>query len=108
MKKNINILFAPIVILFSGCACLELPDMGMNTIEPIAVEKKVQYVNKPEMIQKLDKVNECKSCKLAAEKKVMPKCSETVNTVIYRASCSDTCGFPVSVRVPSNCQGSLQ
>jgi len=97
MKKNINILFAPIVILFSGCACLELPDMGMNTIEPIAVEKKVQYVNKPEMIQKLDKVNECKSCKLAAEKKV-----------IYRASCSDTCGFPVSVRVPSNCQGSLQ
>jgi len=90
MKKGMIILFASFMVLLSGCIRIE--------IEPEKSEPAPVVQIEPAMAV------ECKTC-IEKENK---NCAQEVNTVVYKSSCNETCGFPVSVRVPSNCKGSMQ
>jgi len=79
-------------ILLSGCISIEL-EPKKNDPSPIV---QMQTAKPP--------IVECKTC---ADRETK-NCAEEVDTVVYRASCTETCGFPVSVRVPSNCKGDMQ
>ena len=104
MKKSISIIFVSCLILLSGCSCKWNPDS--NKLRPVAVEQVVPAKPAKNVMVEDVEIEECKSC--AVKQKATPNCAETVNTMVYRASCTHTCGFPVSVRVPSNCKGSMQ
>ena len=98
MKKGINILLASFILSLSGCA-IKFERVGAEP-EPIVKVAPIKEV-KPA-------VPECKTCTSnTVKKKALRNCSETVRTIVYKETCTQNCGFPVSVRVPTNCKGSM-
>lgn len=100
MKKGINILFVSLVALTLSSSALEARTQQEGTPNSIT---KAKTQAAPVAVKKAP-TNRCTNC---SDNDNIKRCAETVNTVVYRDSCGSGCGFPVSVRVPSNCRGSM-
>jgi len=87
MKKSISILIATFVILLSGCTFPEIANVETPMLDAQA------------------EIKACPTCEMAAAEK--PACAEQVQNIVYKGSCATNCGFPVTVRIPSDCKGDI-
>ncbi len=111
MKKGMNILFVSLVVALLSSSALEAREA--QTGAPTTTVK-TQTAPAPTPVQKVKRraSGKCTNCANSNmsntySETTLKACAEKVKTVVYRDSCGNGCGFPVSVRVPSNCRGNI-
>ena len=109
MKKNINVFFASIIALSLGFAQAQAKEEKLEA--PVKIKEVAKGKTTPapavQTVVKPMAKPACKVCNKEEKPKTISNCTKKVNTIVYKGSCNENCGFPVTVRVPTNCKGSM-
>ena len=111
MKKGMNILFVSLVAALLSSSALEAREAQTGTPTTITKTQVAPVIAPVKKVKRRasGKCTNCANSNMSNTYSEAPikRCAEKVKTVVYRDSCGNGCGFPVSVRVPSNCRGNI-
>jgi len=106
MKKSLLILTLSLIVVASGYA---------KTVEPVVVAEVAKATasawesgsdsqeNEAHAEESTHVESVCNTCTPEIEEKVPVNCAKDVKTVRYTDKCTHGCGFPITVRVESDC-----
>ena len=107
MKKGLLVFALSLMVVVSGYAATvaSVEDKPKESAESWTVENSgVPETQNSIEIEDAGSVElSCESCAPEVEEKKLVNCAKKVKVVRYADKCANGCGFPVSVRVESNC-----
>ena len=111
MKKGLLVFALSLIVVVSGYATTvsSVADKPKESVESWSVESNnnlttVEETENSIEIEDAGSVeSSCETCTPEVEEKKQVNCAKKVKVVRYANKCANGCGFPVSVRVESNC-----